>query len=316
MGTLEDIILIQQFVLGRLTLSFNQNLRVESAFDTVQLLTKKGGLLATVKLNSNLKTFLVRQNSNYWELINQILLKNSFKPTRETEHGLMKYEYCQIPPGYEINYSEARLLWKTWRTPAVQKRLNAGEPQNLLIHTADGWEIVKGMAFSREILFIKTYLDEMMVNGGDRLVWLSPLQEEESNLEKPTPERTVTEILAQTVSEPSNTKTVEVANDFLDSHFGNIIPASPQPSFNLTKVNDTEKTEQRNLPSSQKNNQTNKSILSVYQGKLYIQTIEGEVVVEGSHMKFWFSPPEGQETIPEPIEVRSSSTAKARISGW
>jgi redox-sensitive bicupin YhaK (pirin superfamily) len=49
---------------------------------------------------------------------------------------------------------------------------------------------------------------------------------------------------------------------------------------------------------------TNKNILSIDKGKLYIQTIEGEIVVEGTHIRFGFSPPEGQNIIPQPIEVK------------
>ncbi|NJR18589.1 MAG: hypothetical protein HC785_24675 [Calothrix sp. CSU_2_0] len=57
-------------------------------------------------------------------------------------------------------------------------------------------------------------------------------------------------------------------------------------------------------PSKVASRTSTNNILSIFQGKLYIQTIEGEIVVEGSHLKFWFSPPEGKNITPQIVEVK------------
>lgn len=72
------------------------------------------------------------------------------------------------------------------------------------------------------------------------------------------------------------------------------------------QVNQESKQAQQSLVSSSTNNgsKTTGNVLSVYQGRLYVQTIEGEIVVEGSDLAFWFSPPEGQDIKPQPIKVK------------
>jgi hypothetical protein len=73
MAALDDITLIKKFVDGEDILLANPNLRVEPAFDTVQLLAKTGELIATLKFVSKIRTALVRRESKYWDLVHQAL---------------------------------------------------------------------------------------------------------------------------------------------------------------------------------------------------------------------------------------------------
>ncbi|OKH41413.1 hypothetical protein NIES2101_34320 [Calothrix sp. HK-06] len=70
----------------------------------------------------------------------------------------------------------------------------------------------------------------------------------------------------------------------------------------------TKKVEQVQQPfvstSTKNSSKTAGNVLSIDQGRLYIQTIEGEIVVEGSDLAFWFSPPEGQSIQPQPLKVK------------
>lgn len=170
---LDNTALIQQFVQGKLTFAANQNLRIETAADMAQLLTKYGNLLATIQLDGLLPSILVRRESNYWELINQILLENSFISTGKLERGLMRYDYYPAPDGYKINYTEARLLWKTWRNQ-FDKNTNT-VPRELLIFTLDGWQVAKNIVISQDNLFIQTWTDELVVDTADKLVWLDSI---------------------------------------------------------------------------------------------------------------------------------------------
>lgn len=171
-----DIALIQKFVQGELSLLANQNLRVEPAFDTAQLLSKKGGLLATAKLVGQIRSVLVRQSSTYQELINRILVEHRYIPISVNEKGFVEYEHRPIPPGYELNSTEVRQLWKIWRSHYSRKQDQAP----LLVLTPQGWEAVCTIAFSQESFFIQLKTDELMVQVSDRIIWLSPVEEEEA----------------------------------------------------------------------------------------------------------------------------------------
>ncbi|MBW4421033.1 MAG: hypothetical protein KME13_17645 [Myxacorys californica WJT36-NPBG1] len=171
-----DIALIQKFVQGELSLLANQNLRVEPAFDTAQLLSKKGGLLATAKLVGQIRSVLVRQSSTYQELINRILVEHRYIPISVNEKGFVEYERRPIPPGYELNSTEVRQLWKIWRIYYSKKKDQAP----LLVLTSQGWEAVRTIAFSQENFFVQLETDELMLQVSDRIVWLSPVEEEEA----------------------------------------------------------------------------------------------------------------------------------------
>ncbi|MBW4540832.1 MAG: hypothetical protein KME43_17025 [Myxacorys chilensis ATA2-1-KO14] len=171
-----DIALIQKFVQGELSLLANQNLRVEPAFDTAQLLSKKGGLLATAKLVGQIRSVLVRQSSTYQELINRILVEHRYIPISVNEKGFVEYEHRPIPSGYELNSTEVRQLWKIWRIYYSKKQDQAP----LLVLTSQGWEAVRTIAFSQESFFIQLETDELMLQVSDRIVWLSPVEEEEA----------------------------------------------------------------------------------------------------------------------------------------
>ncbi|HEY9805578.1 MAG TPA: hypothetical protein V6D04_03365, partial [Candidatus Obscuribacterales bacterium] len=70
MTLLDDIALIRQFVKGETTLAANQNLRVEAAFNALQLLVKRRGVVATAQLNDGkVSAILARAESEYWGLL-------------------------------------------------------------------------------------------------------------------------------------------------------------------------------------------------------------------------------------------------------
>lgn len=279
-NTLDDIALIQQFIQGRARLCFNANLRVESIADTIQLLTKKGVLLAKVNLISQFKVIFVRQESSYWQQLNQVLLEHNLMPTGKIEHGLMRYQYHPVPIGYQINYAEALNIWKIWHNQTNQK-LDNSTRINLLIFALDSWQPIQEIVFSQESVFIKTYVDEIVVHSCDRVVWISPSEEKETPyiLTQPT---------ISTSQNSLNPTTINITSEQ--------VQAVSQSVWEQSQISD------KQLVSS--STSTNKNILSIDKGKLYIQTIEGEIVVEGSQIRFWFSPKEGQNIIPQPIEVK------------
>lgn len=171
MNNLDDTELVKRFVEGKISLLANQNLRIEPAFNTEQLLARKGELVATAKLVGRIRAVLVRQSTAYQELVNRILVAQQYIPVRITQQGLIEYERCPMPDGYEANYSEFRQLWKAWR---VHYSTESKAP--LLIREGDKWLPVQKIIFGQESFFIQVPSNEKMVKIDDRLIWLSPVE--------------------------------------------------------------------------------------------------------------------------------------------
>ncbi|MEM7553572.1 MAG: hypothetical protein AAF378_05645 [Cyanobacteria bacterium P01_A01_bin.84] len=289
MSTIDDKALIKKFIKGKVRLAFNHNLRVEPVSTTIQLSTKKGCLLATVNLANNLKSFFVRRDTEYWQLINKVLLENSFMPISKTKQGLFKYEQRFVPPGYGMNYTEARILWKTWRIRKNQN-LDNDKISDLKIETKQGWETIQVIELSQENVFVKTATGELMLHISDCLVWIS---------------------LSDTTSKQVIQENNNPIKESLEDTFQNDSAVESDALF-WTQF-ETEKNQKDKVKTdSETCSDKNQNILNIYQGKLYIQTVEGEIVVEGSNLKFWFTPPEGQNFVPEPIKVEDFD--KPRIS--
>jgi hypothetical protein len=244
MNAFDDITLIQKFVHSEIGLLANHNLRLEPGIDTAQLLTRKGGIIATINLASKIRSVLLRQ-TQYSDLVSQILVENHFIPMGLDRQGQMRYEQHPIPANYEINYTEARVLWKTWWTQKRQSRSAQNSPY-LLIFRANGWQALQNLTFSQENLFLQTVIDEVMLAGSDRLVWLSPIKATE-------PATQIFNYRPQTPTTP---------------------PPLPTPSSCPTTVPDA-------APCN---------AVRFHRGRLYVQTIAGEVIVEGANLKFWVKP--------------------------
>ncbi|MBD2353337.1 hypothetical protein H6G41_01655 [Tolypothrix sp. FACHB-123] len=275
LNLMDDKKLISQYVQGKTKLAFNQNFRIESISTTIQLLTKKGFLLASINLSSSSKVFLVRQNSNHLELINEVLLENNFIPTGKIENGLMRYEYYHIPAGYQMNYTEVRYVWKLWRAQTICRDRNQAKLK-LMIFTGNGFQNIHEMAFSRESLYITTTNNEVLVQAGDRVIWLSA---EQSQSEPTTAIQAHTTLKSDRTPAESNT----TANNLLDLYQEQIQPSEQLLSMAAITTN---------------------NIVRFDQGKLYIQTSEGEIVVEGSNLKFSLNERRVENFTAQPVSVR------------
>jgi hypothetical protein len=174
MSKLNDVELIRKFVQGDLSFLANQNLRLEPAFNSAQLLAKKGELIATAKLVGQIRAVLVRQSSVYQELINRVLTDHEFLPIGINDRGLVQYEHCPIPPGYEANYTEVRHLWKAWRAHYSRKT-----HLTILIRSQQSWLPLQMIEYGQENLFLQVPGDEKMLCVSDRIIWLSPIEVEE-----------------------------------------------------------------------------------------------------------------------------------------
>lgn len=281
MTLLDDIALIRQFVKGETALAANQNLRVESAFNTLQLFAKRRGLIATAQLSDGeVKTVLARADSEYWGLLHQVAQEHGLMPSdQQDQAGWMKYEHRPIPPGYQVNYTEARLLWKEWWVRSRQSPSRSIE-LNLLIFVAkrQQWYPIREIVCHEGTLYIKTLVAELMLLGGDSIVWLV----QAGHKEKPAQSEKTT------IQPAASPPTVEQNADMTGT--------TSTPTNGAPPVATSPRSPAGNTPSPSATAAVAKlrGVLRVKQNRLYIQTPAGEVVIEGTNMRFWLNGDESE----------------------
>ncbi|MBW4691880.1 MAG: hypothetical protein KME27_08930 [Lyngbya sp. HA4199-MV5] len=266
MPILDDTTLIQQFISGEVTLAANQNLRIEPAFDSVQLLAKRGGLIASLKRVGSRQTIVMRQPSDYSVLMHQLLLARHFVPTPGGDpSGFTEYRADDIPAGYEVVHATVKELWKEWWRTARHTSTH-GIHMDLLIFARDTWYPIRNIVCSQGTLFITTLVSEVAFTGNDSLTWLRRSPEPQT-IEKTPP--TTAPTLARSL-QPFN-KTAPLTSTVPERPS---IPASPD-FLNKPEALDSA-VSQPEL----------RQVVRVRHGKLYVKTALGELVVEGSDLKY------------------------------
>lgn len=291
MNTLDDAALILQFVKRESTLASNQSLRIEPAFDSVQLLAKRGGLLASIKTNQNITAASVRRGSEYWNLIHQILVSNQFVPIEPSAKSeFLQYEQRQIPSGYKLNCTESRFLWKEWWTRVRNSNRNNIQT-DLLIFCRNTWYPVREVVCSQGSLFVTTLVSEFIYQGSELIVWLSKEQSDMGEQATPSPVATQ----SQSTEPP---KPVFRQTPGKTAFVGRDIPPSSPPIAPPTP-NGTDKEKQGNTAMRP----DLREVLKFRQGKLYVTTPIGEVVIEGNNLKFWLN--DEEPAPPKTVDISS-----------
>ncbi|NET09285.1 MAG: hypothetical protein F6K16_32195 [Symploca sp. SIO2B6] len=140
-----------------------------------QLLAKNEGLVAAIHLAHEPPCFVVKLKSLYWELINQLLTDKHFIPQPSQNTGdFYHYQYCEIPPTYEVSCDKVGSLWKTWwiRNKHYKKSVLS---LDFLIRTRDSWYPIQEIKVLNQVIFIHTLGSKIPLNETDVVVWLRKL---------------------------------------------------------------------------------------------------------------------------------------------
>ncbi|OKH46612.1 hypothetical protein [Phormidium tenue] len=172
MTSLDDLTLLQWFVSGDATLEANQSLRIQPANNLRQLLGRKGSLLATAYDAALPPRIEVRRYTDYADVLHQILVDHHFVPVGQgLDSQVLCYTHYPIPAGYRIVYSQARQLWKQWWTHA--SRLSDRHLQlDLFVLASNQWYPIRDIAINSGTLYIGTLRGETVHHGDDMMVWL------------------------------------------------------------------------------------------------------------------------------------------------
>ncbi|MGB7377698.1 MAG: hypothetical protein WA959_14190 [Rivularia sp. (in: cyanobacteria)] len=181
---LSDIDLIREFVKQSIqkkqVLLANSTLQGEAVYKSNQLTAKKEGIIATTELKRTLNPFFIKHKSSYWQLIGEVLAEYNFILMGEVDsRGFYQYEYCQIPPGYEMHCQKSAMLWRTWwkYRRKIEGRIIQLE---LLIRIRNTWYPIRGLAISDGMIYIETLGSEIALGLEDTVIWLSKIKEKKS----------------------------------------------------------------------------------------------------------------------------------------
>ncbi|MGF1520166.1 MAG: hypothetical protein ACFCVB_20525 [Nodosilinea sp.] len=277
MTSLDDLTLMQWFVSGDATLEANQSLRIQPANKLRQLLGRRGTLLATAYDTAMPPSVEVRRGTDYSAVLHQILIDHHFVPIGQgLDSQVLCYAHYPIPDGYRIVYGQARQLWKQWWTHPSQ--LNNRHLQlDLFMLAEKQWYPVRNIAINIGTLYVETMRGETVHHGDDMVVWLEKDRDEVDHtclLEPPVPQAVPQAEPIQQVKKlppPSMTPSPR--------------PAAPAPAIAAPQATV---------------DPTLAPTVYALDGKVYVQTAVGLVIIEGDNLKA-YSPAPRRAAVSQPL---------------
>lgn len=273
----DDLSLIRLFIQGKTALAANPNLRIQAAQEMIQLLTRRGQVIAIAKPTAVPATLILRPQSDYTQVLHKMLLAYHFMPVGQHEQTqFLTYEYHPIPAQHQLRNTTALALWKYWWTHR-RRFVGPSSTDELLLFTRRRWAPVNEIACNQGTLFVQTLLGETSLQSLDEVVWVEKMEEVEAEEEKtvffvgaaPGSTHPTTPPPAP-LSVSQDRVTASVSTDRADR-----VPAGGHPS-------------QPTLPILAANLRHQ---VTVYNGKLLIHTAAGNIVVEGHDIKCYLAPP-------------------------
>lgn len=271
MTSLDDLTLLQWFVSGDATLEANQSLRLQPANNVRQLLGRKGSLLATAYDATTPARIEVRRHTDYADVLHQVLIDHHFLPIGQgLDSQVLCYAHHPIPQGYHVNYAAARQLWKQWWMHH-SRRGNRPLQLDLLVLAQNQWYPIRDIAINSGTLYVDTLRGENVYHGDDMVAWLE---------KEPCEEGDKTCVWAPPPGRAVPTPTAEPPVSAAPAPVRVPVPAprpAPPPRF-------------PSAPAPQATvDPTLAPVVYALDGKVYIQTAVGVVVVEGKELKAYKS---------------------------
>jgi hypothetical protein len=201
---------------GKPVLLANSDLRIEPIGSSLQLLSRTEGMIATAKLKADPSEILVKETSEHWETLHRMFLEKGLLPTMPGPvPDFLRYEFANVPGGYDIRYTDGLLLLQGWWQRQQQEQ--AVGPLGTLIWYGRTWHPVRDIQCDRGQLIVHTWGSQFTLQPADRTVWLLKQQQESDPELMDTPEHnepglTITSSSAPTIVEDLSPIAVLLAN--------------------------------------------------------------------------------------------------------
>ncbi len=251
---LDDVEIVRQFVEGQGTLIANASLRIQAALDTTQLIASNGHILAFARLQNCPSTILIRSQSDYAELLHQVLeAYEYFSVGPDPKTQFQMYEHHQVPAGYQLHCAPARNMWRQWWLQHRQQAAASNLQTAFQLLVAGEWAPIQSVLLSQGNLYITTPFGETLHQGHDRIVWIE--EQAEDSVDEPTQFLTAEMAEAQGHTTPQFPHGQAVQERYA-------VPSRPDDTIPIPL----------------------QGVVRSESGKLYVRTTLGEVVIEGSHL--------------------------------
>lgn len=177
---MDDLELLQAFVSSYLSgcslLLSNSDLRVEPIGNTLQLLAKTEGLVATAKLSGDQRSTSIRYKSSFWPQLHGAMVKYQCVPVRKSRiSGFYEYETIDIPEKYRVRFTDSLDLLQTWWS--YQKSDHQPSLMGLLVLHRQIWYPIQDLVCEQGTLTIETSGYQIQMYPLDMLVWLQKLEQ-------------------------------------------------------------------------------------------------------------------------------------------
>ena len=226
---MDNAALIQAFVENvvahRLTLLSNPELRLEPIAQSLQLLAKTEGLVATAQSVEAEQMISVRSKSAYWPQLHDILMLASFLPAQKSAiAGFYEYHQVKVPEGYQVNFTDSLDLLQAWWSYK-----KPGKPQDLmelLVFHRGLWYPIGAVNCDRGKLLLETLGQPIEIFPLDKLVWL---QKQHSSLPQQPIQLSVKQSVPVSVEQPVPTLVQQLVPPIQHPSVLSTQPTSPQP---------------------------------------------------------------------------------------
>jgi hypothetical protein len=182
---LDDNQLIEKFVHGSNQLLSSQNLRLEVNGNLSQLMSKNGDSIAIMYLQNKPRTAIIKNSSNFAELINSSLIERDFVTIGDASRpGFTEYKHYVTPAGYRIWYTDPSILWKKW-WPTERFQNKQRFNMDILVSLKDNWYPVQDINVHGGTFTIKTIAGQLVLKRNNKVLWLAQIMQgsEATNVE-------------------------------------------------------------------------------------------------------------------------------------
>jgi hypothetical protein len=175
-STVDDETMVRRFARGKKRSVSNHNLAINYTHNSLQLSTPHGELIALNKISDKLHYILLKQDSNYWEFIHNIVIEHSFVPINDnnTQGGFTRYQKYQIPQGYQLRYSKAGDLLTLWERHTGREQK---QKLDLLFLSKTKWYRVKTASLKEDKVLLTSVAGQIEMPIGAPVSWIYQLTE-------------------------------------------------------------------------------------------------------------------------------------------
>jgi hypothetical protein len=175
---LDDNQLIEKFVHGSNQLLSSQNLRLEVNGNLSQLMSRNGDSIAIMYLQNKPRTAIIKNSSNFAELINNSLIERDFVTIGDASRpGFTEYKHYVTPAGYRIWYTDPSILWKKW-WPTERFQNKQRFNMDILVSLKDNWYPVQDINVHGGTFTIKTIAGQLVLKRNHKVLWLAQIMQE------------------------------------------------------------------------------------------------------------------------------------------